>query len=156
MASGSWQSNHIKKEYFSVNEATCSPHCTSGWGSYGIRCFKYIANSTDWVSAEKHCLKLHANLVSTHSEDEFQLVKAFIRAHDPMENPTWIGLSDCQEATKWIWSDGTELNYVNWNPSEPNHLNNECCVHTNWSDQKKWNDIPCTINYPFVCAKKPA
>ncbi|XP_076829449.1 C-type lectin lectoxin-Enh4-like isoform X2 [Brachyhypopomus gauderio] len=139
------QSKRICREYFSVNEATCSRHCPSDWASYGNRCFRYIANRTNWISAEKHCLKMDANLVSIHSEHEYQVIKALIRTHDPSENPTWIGLSDCHKVTEWIWSDGTEFNYFKWNPNEPNYLNND----------KNWNDIPCREKYPFVCAKKP-
>lgn len=48
-------------------------------------------------SVKAHCLRMGANLVSIHSGDEYQWVKALIRAHDQKENPTWIGLSDCQE-----------------------------------------------------------
>ncbi|KAF4088845.1 hypothetical protein AMELA_G00059400 [Ameiurus melas] len=70
--------------------------CPFGWVQYGRRCFMYQATLMNWVSAEKHCLNLDAHLVSIHSEDEYQLVKALIRAHDHQENPTWIGLNDCQ------------------------------------------------------------
>ncbi|XP_072543838.1 lactose-binding lectin l-2-like [Salminus brasiliensis] len=145
-----------KIEHFSVQYSSCSSYCPAGWVTYSRRCFKYVGQEMSWVSAETHCLSLGANLVSIHNDNEYQLVKALIRVNDHMENPTWIGLSDCQQEKTWIWSDGTKLNYTKWNSDEPNFTEKECCVHMNWRDEKNWNDIPCTLKYPFVCVKKLA
>ncbi|XP_034159660.2 lactose-binding lectin l-2-like isoform X2 [Pangasianodon hypophthalmus] len=106
-----------------------------------------------WNFGEKHCLKLDAHLISIHSENEYQLVKALIRAHDAQEKPTWIGLTGCQKRNNFFWSDGTKVTFTKWNPTEPNFLPGEGCVHTNWSSSKNWNDIPCDQTYSFVCAK---
>ncbi|KAI4878128.1 hypothetical protein NFI96_011075, partial [Prochilodus magdalenae] len=152
----SMQESQSGREYFSLQSPSCSPHCPPGWVTYSRRCFKYVQQALAWVSAENHCKSLDANLVSIHNENEYQLVKALIRAHDSAENPTWIGLSDCQEKMMWIWSDGTTFTYSNWNQKEPNFSDGECCVHMNWADEKNWNDIPCTLNYPFVCVRKLA
>ncbi|KAI4904661.1 hypothetical protein NFI96_024000 [Prochilodus magdalenae] len=109
-------------------------------------------------SFQAHCLNLDANLVSIHNEYENKMVKALIHAYDSMENPTWIGLSDCQKTNGWIWSDGTKFGYSKWNPNEPNHYTGECCGQINWKSettaQKDWNDIPCKNLYPFVCARR--
>ncbi|XP_053537563.1 lactose-binding lectin l-2-like isoform X1 [Ictalurus punctatus] len=137
-----------------VKEAEeCSTCCPNGWVRYERRCYKYQATYMDWASAEKHCLDLNAHLVSIHSENEHQWVKALIRTHDPRENPTWIGLISCQKRNNFFWSDGTKLTFTKWNPNEPNFDRGECCVHIDWSDSKNWNDIPCHYSYPFVCAK---
>ncbi|KAI4873464.1 hypothetical protein NFI96_029637 [Prochilodus magdalenae] len=83
------------------NEAAEQPQrflwlgCPYGWTMIDRRCFIYVSRYTDWASAERHCLSLGANLVSIHSEYEYQRVKALIRSHDYRENPTWLGLSDC-------------------------------------------------------------
>ncbi|XP_053089601.1 lactose-binding lectin l-2-like [Pangasianodon hypophthalmus] len=144
-----------EKEYFSLEGHSCSPYCPSGWVTYGRRCFMYVAQHMNWISAEvNHCLDLGANLVSIHSEDEYQVVKALIRAHDPNENPTWIGLNNCMKKHNWLWSDGTKVTFTKWNPDEPNFKNSECCVHINFSVFMNWNDIPCVDKYPFVCVKK--
>ncbi|KAL6491095.1 hypothetical protein MHYP_G00014400 [Metynnis hypsauchen] len=126
------------------------------WVRYQGHCFFYISQALDWASAEAHCLTLGAHLVSVHSESEYKMVKAFIRTHDNKENPTWLGLSNCQKRGSWFWSDGSKFGYSKWNRNEPNALNGECCVHLNWTDQKDWNDIPCNLAYPSVCRKKVA
>ncbi|KAL6491092.1 hypothetical protein MHYP_G00014370 [Metynnis hypsauchen] len=71
--------------------------CPFGWVRYEGHCFIYFSQVLDWASAEAHCLTRDAHLVSIHSENEYQLVKALIRAYDPKENPTWLGLNDCQK-----------------------------------------------------------
>ncbi|KAI4878127.1 hypothetical protein NFI96_011074, partial [Prochilodus magdalenae] len=134
---------------------TSPADCPLGWVKLGERCFIYRATTVDWASAENLCLNLDANLVSIHSEQEYQLIKALIRAHDPEEKPVWIGLSCCHKRNNWIWSDGTKLTFTKWNPNEPNS-DQECCVHMNWSDKKDWNDIQCGSSYPFVCAMRPS
>ncbi|XP_066537916.1 lactose-binding lectin l-2-like isoform X2 [Hoplias malabaricus] len=130
------QDKHSEQEYFIVQQSSCSLQCPSGWVTYGKRCIKYVNEAMAWASAE--------------------MVKALIRAHDSKENPTWIGLSDCQEQKMWIWSDGSKFNYTKWNPDEPNFSKGECCVHINFGETKDWNDIPCTLKHPFVCVKKLA
>ncbi|XP_058251172.1 lactose-binding lectin l-2-like [Hemibagrus wyckioides] len=105
-------------------------------------------------SFQNHCLKFGSNMMSVHNNNEYQLAKSLIRAYDPKDPPTWLGLSNCQKRHNWFWSDGTKVTFTKWNPTEPNFRNNECCVHMNWGGQKDWNDIPCEETYPFVCAKK--
>ncbi|KAI4873462.1 hypothetical protein NFI96_029638, partial [Prochilodus magdalenae] len=85
------------------NEAAEQPQefwgqsCPYGWTLIDRRCFIYVSRHMDWASAESHCLSLGANLVSVHSEYEYQRVKALIRSHNSGENPTWLGLSSCEK-----------------------------------------------------------
>ncbi|XP_053358019.1 lactose-binding lectin l-2-like [Clarias gariepinus] len=140
--------------------------CPAGWSLFKGRCFQYFGFRTDWASAEKHCLTQGAHLISIHNEEDYQHAKSIIRAQDPGENPTWIGLSRCKNGLNWSWSDGTQVTFTKWNPGEPNTLPNEFCVHMNWfhsftshgiffgSGIKNWNNIPCNNVYPFVCVKR--
>ncbi|KAG9274626.1 lactose-binding lectin l-2-like isoform X1 [Astyanax mexicanus] len=133
---------------------TCEPSCPYGWVKFNGRCFSYFGQAVDWVTAEAYCINLGGNLASIHSENEYQVVKALVRAYDPSEKETWIGLSNCQKKNSWIWSDGTKFTYSRWNPGEPNHSNGECCVHINWGSTKNWNDYACHIGNPFICVRK--
>ncbi|XP_047657251.1 lactose-binding lectin l-2-like [Tachysurus fulvidraco] len=130
-------------------------NCPTGWTFYSGRCYLYNAARLDWASAEKFCQKFDAHLVSIHSENEYQQIKALIRTHDPTEALTYIGLSDCQKAFQFFWSDGTKLTFTKWRQGQPdNYDNKERCVHMNAGDYKNWNDINCDYTYPSVCAKK--
>ncbi|KAG7330528.1 hypothetical protein KOW79_006750 [Hemibagrus wyckioides] len=141
------ENNVIKGRYFA--------NCPFGWVHYDGRCYLYQGTKLDWVAAENHCLSLDANLVSIHSENEYQLVKALIRAHGHQADHTYIGLSGCQKAFNFFWSDGTKLTFTKWNPGQPdNYGGRESCVHITNHDYKDWNDISCDHSYPFVCAKR--
>ncbi|XP_036453654.1 lactose-binding lectin l-2-like [Colossoma macropomum] len=148
--------NAFIKEQIKVVPKPTDSRCPAGWVRHEQRCFIYFPQALDWASAEAQCLTRGANLVSIHNENEYQLVKALIRAYDPKEDPTWLGLNSCEKRDSWFWSDGTKANYAKWNKDEPNYVNGECCVHLNYGGQKDWNDIPCSNVYPFVCSKETA
>uniref|UniRef100_A0A8B9H5L8 C-type lectin domain-containing protein n=1 Tax=Astyanax mexicanus TaxID=7994 RepID=A0A8B9H5L8_ASTMX len=135
----------------SKTDGSCTAACPYGWVKFDNRCFTYFASPLDWYSAEIYCVNLGANLASMHNENEYQMVKSLIRAHDPDENPAWIGLSgeDSQKDQQmlkfgWVWSDGTRFDFTRWNSNEPNYSNNgECCVNINWASGHK----VCRLRY---------
>ncbi|XP_064202686.1 lactose-binding lectin l-2-like [Anguilla rostrata] len=134
----------------------CQDSCPDGWKGFNDRCFKHFPQQWDWVQAESFCVSQGGNLASVHSAEEFQFLKDLCKAADPQENPFWIGLTDCQKEGTWMWSDGSKVDYQRWNSGEPNNLSDEDCVHSNWSVQKMWNDIPCTYQYRFICVQRSA
>lgn len=67
----------------------------------------------------------------------------------------WVGVNDRQIENTYINSDGSGVDWLNWNQGEPNdHGHNEDCVefHT-WDGH--WNDDMCSKAKPSVC-KCPA
>ncbi|XP_060731047.1 echinoidin-like [Tachysurus vachellii] len=130
-----------------------SKNCPTGWTSYCGRCYFYNAARLDWVSAEKFCQKFDAHLVSIHSEKEYQHIKS----HDPAQNPTYSGLSDCQKPYKFFWSDGTKLTFTKWNPGQPdNYNNNEHCVYMNAGTLKTGMVLLVTTPMPLCVPRKVA
>uniref|UniRef100_A0A3Q3M1C0 C-type lectin domain-containing protein n=1 Tax=Mastacembelus armatus TaxID=205130 RepID=A0A3Q3M1C0_9TELE len=131
--------------------------CPMFWYSFNERCYKYVATHMTWADAELYCVSQRANLVSIHSQNEQSFVKALIKNFDPAQRTTWIGLSDIHKEGKWMWSDGSAVTFTFWNTGEPNNnKRNEHCVQTNWDINLKWNDIPCSLTYSFVCASRTA
>ncbi|KAL3043980.1 hypothetical protein OYC64_003880 [Pagothenia borchgrevinki] len=124
--------------------------CRPFWYSFNGRCYKYIAADMDWADAEFHCVSEGANLVSIHSQAEHEFVKSLIKNFHPAEGWTWIGLNDIPKEGRWMWSDGSAVNFVFWNSRQPDNKGNEDCVHTNFNH--KWNDRSCSDTYPSVCA----
>uniref|UniRef100_A0A3B4C1K7 C-type lectin domain-containing protein n=1 Tax=Pygocentrus nattereri TaxID=42514 RepID=A0A3B4C1K7_PYGNA len=131
-----------------INPQLLCPSCPLGWVKFDRRCFSYVSQTLDWASAEAYCLNQGANLASIHSENEYQTVKALIRAYDPKQNPTWLGLNNCQKRRSWFWSDGTKFGYSKWNKGEPNNLNEECCVHMNWAGKFLLIQSVCVYKFP--------
>ncbi|XP_044026912.1 lactose-binding lectin l-2-like [Siniperca chuatsi] len=132
-------------------------NCPMFWYSFNGRCYKYVATRMTWADAELHCVSDGANLVSIHSLKEENFVKSLIKNFDHAQGDTWIGLSDIQKEGGWMWSDGSAVNFVYWNVREPNNSGgNEHCGHTNFGTDLKWNDLPCSQTFAFVCASRTA
>ncbi|CAB1437078.1 unnamed protein product [Pleuronectes platessa] len=93
-----------------------------------------------------------ANLVSIHSLDEENFIKALIKDFDHAEGWTWIGLSHVHKQRSWMWSDGSAVKFTFWSQGQPDHLDKEDCIHTNFQAAKKWNDLHCNGLIPSVCA----
>uniref|UniRef100_A0A669EGR2 C-type lectin domain-containing protein n=1 Tax=Oreochromis niloticus TaxID=8128 RepID=A0A669EGR2_ORENI len=106
-----------------------------------------------WADAEFHCLSQGANLVSIHNMEEENFVRLLIENFDHEQRGTWIGLSDIHKEGRWMWSDGSVVDFYNWKKGEPNNKSNEDCVTKNYRTFKKWNDWPCSSNCPSVCVK---
>ncbi|XP_038144841.1 lactose-binding lectin l-2-like [Cyprinodon tularosa] len=131
--------------------------CPMFWYSFNGRCYKYVATLMTWSKAELHCVSEGANLVSVHSFAEHDFVKSLIKNFDTAEGRTWIGLSDIHKEGGYMWSDGSAAKFFSWGPGEPNNNGGaEHCVHTNFDQDKKWNDAHCSDYYPSVCASRTA
>uniref|UniRef100_A0A4W5RDV2 C-type lectin domain-containing protein n=1 Tax=Hucho hucho TaxID=62062 RepID=A0A4W5RDV2_9TELE len=70
------------------------------------------------------------------------------------KSPTWIGLSDTHKEGRWMWSDGSQVDF--WNGEQPdNDQDTEDCVLPIWPGGMQWNDLTCSNLFAFVCAKRP-
>jgi hypothetical protein len=53
----------------------------------------------------------------------------------------------------FAWSDGSPLNFINWNKGEPNNGDGgENCVEM-YGSNSYWNDAQCGIQQAFICEK---
>ncbi len=69
----------------------------------------------------------------------------------------WVGGRKLNHDDGWVWLDGTEFSYKNWQPGEPNNVGGEeDFIQINWIYQhgKKgkmyWNDAPNDIPLDYV------
>ncbi|XP_044192370.1 lactose-binding lectin l-2-like [Thunnus albacares] len=130
-------------------------NCPMFWYSFNDRCYKYVSTRMTWADAELYCVSQKANLVSIHSLGEHNFVKSLIKNFDVAWRKVWIGLNDIPKEGRWMWSDGSAVDFVFWNSGEPNnHRGNEDCVQTNGDTDLKWNDVPCSLTFPYVCASR--
>ncbi|KAL7382488.1 hypothetical protein ABVT39_023298 [Epinephelus coioides] len=127
-------------------------NCPMFWYSFNGRCYKYISTRFTWADAELHCVSEGANLVSIHSQDEENFVRSLVSNFDPVQGSTWIGLSDTQREGRWMWSDGTAVDFTFWYSGMPNGGDSQNCVHKNYATQ--WNDYQCSYGFPSVCATR--
>ncbi|XP_065325663.1 lactose-binding lectin l-2-like [Pelmatolapia mariae] len=133
-------------------------NCPMFWWNFNGRCYKYVATRMTWADAELYCVSQRANLVSIYSEEEENFVRSFIKNFDHTEERTWIGLSDLHKEGRWMWSDGCAVSFTYWSPKQPDNWQGiEHCGHNNFeTNNKKWNDVPCSVTYTSVCATRVA
>uniref|UniRef100_A0A8B9JHP7 C-type lectin domain-containing protein n=1 Tax=Astyanax mexicanus TaxID=7994 RepID=A0A8B9JHP7_ASTMX len=51
----------------------------------------------------------------------------------------------------WIWSDGSNSSYRDWNTGEPNNKESEICIQLQGKNGYRWADVACHWPNPFVC-----
>ncbi|CAN9503894.1 unnamed protein product [Ophioblennius macclurei] len=143
----------VKEKSFQLQRSGCPLF----WYSFKGRCYQYVASHMEWADAELHCVSQGGNLVSIHSVEEQNFVASLIKNFDPEEGVTWIGLSDLHKESRWMWSDGSRVNFVFWGSGQPDNLGNyEHCAEVNWLPANKWNDSRCSHTFPSVCALRTA
>ncbi|RXN38610.1 zinc finger MYM-type 1-like protein [Labeo rohita] len=104
--------------------------CPYGWTNFGVRCFRFFSQQVNWITAEKNCQSLDANLASVHNKLENDFLLSLL----PSSTLCWMGAHDGEQDGQWLWSDGTPNDYTNWCPGEPNNSGSpENCGEINFS-----------------------
>ncbi|XP_038164187.1 ladderlectin-like [Cyprinodon tularosa] len=132
-----------------------SASCPSGWSEYNGNCYHYVSMPLDWASAEKHCMSMGGHLASVHNLREYHQIQNVIRTATYGSGRTWVGGTNAQKSSIWFWSDGSQFDYTNWCPRQPdNWRGNQHCLEMNYSASKCLDDLGCGYHLPSVCAKK--
>ncbi len=114
----------------------------------------FSSPDTRWMSAEKKCVEMGGHLVSITSEEENTFVASASQAAFGRVTSVAIGACDKNKEGEWIWTNGDEYSYSNWNRNEPNNLDGlQHYAHMYiYSNYGKWDD---TFNYDcgsyYVC-----
>uniref|UniRef100_A0A8C1US38 C-type lectin domain-containing protein n=1 Tax=Cyprinus carpio TaxID=7962 RepID=A0A8C1US38_CYPCA len=121
--------------------------CPYGWTNFGVRCFKLFSQEVNWVTAERKCQSLDANLASVHSKIEHDFLLSLLPSSAAR---CWFGLHDGEQEGEWLWTDGTPFDYTHWAPGQPDGLQIENCGEFNF--QSKNYNFTSTSNMKwFIC-----
>ncbi|XP_063953416.1 macrophage mannose receptor 1-like isoform X1 [Lytechinus pictus] len=151
-----------KKAVSSVQPVTNAPtpvpqgNCPVGTMRFDNMCYRMIgANSADrntWYNARDICRNTYnGDLATIHSQ---ALQSFFITQMKGIDYQMYIGLSDSLNNGQFRWTDGTSVDYTNWNADEPNdHNGDEDCVEMIEPSERagKWNDQTCNDYNAFIC-----
>nr|KAG5696149.1 hypothetical protein BaRGS_026508 [Batillaria attramentaria] len=137
-------------------------HCANNtWAPFGDFCY-YAApqNTKSWPEANYLCRKMGLELLSVHSVEELTFVQSLVKLattttaysyYSASLNRVWIGLQRTLEGG-FRWTDGSAVDFFQWNEGEPNNQHNEEDCAELLVDSGRWNDMPCIgSNRGFVC-----
>ncbi|XP_077083163.1 ladderlectin-like [Siphateles boraxobius] len=91
--------------------------CPATWTKLGLRCYKYFSHPSNWITAERNCQSLGANLASVRNKLENDFLLSLL----PPSTRAWIGAHDAVQDGHWLWSDGSVFLYTHWRTGEPNN-----------------------------------
>ena len=88
-------------------------------------------------------------LACISSAEENEIV-AKVSSTGTTTTSSYIGLTrNAENLQEWLWADGSEVSYTNWNQGEPNSVNEtvaEIYDSTRNTGAGKWNDCTITLN----------
>ncbi|XP_056611482.1 galactose-specific lectin nattectin-like isoform X2 [Triplophysa dalaica] len=130
---------------------TAAKTCTFGWNRFGAKCFRFFPQAVNWATAEKTCENNGATLASVRSKVQNDFLLSLL----PGSTQAWIGGHDGEVDGQWLWVTGYPLGYTNWCFGEPNNAGRpENCLEINWTQNRCWNDAPCSATIGFICSKR--
>ena len=121
-----------------------------------------VSRSLNWSDAESYCLDTFGtHLATITSDNENRDVRsAGTEAGIATSSRLWFGFNDLDVEGTWKWTDGTNANYTNWSPNNPNNFGSgqHCSsmyplTSAQSSYNTTWDDNFCYSGYPFVCNK---
>ncbi|XP_072042584.1 C-type mannose receptor 2-like [Amphiura filiformis] len=158
IASGSWNDEDCSGRFRYMCK-TEIPTCLEGWKEFNNTCylFEHNIDYVSYVNAKRKCDHLDAQLAVIHSQEEQDFLAGNIHV-DPNDNwhYYYIGLHDTEIEGQFEWVDGTPLDFIAWNPGEPNnaagHVGEDCVGLWPWRGGT-WNDFPCSKLCSYICEK---
>ncbi|XP_042265650.1 galactose-specific lectin nattectin-like [Thunnus maccoyii] len=129
------------------------PQCPHGWTKHGSRCFIIQNSHATMAEAECACIGLGGNLASIHQHSELSFIRKLIFKSCHVYQSVWIGIFDAIQGGKWLWTDGSKVDYTCWSHGGPHIVGGEHCTVIN-SNGFSWNHLSCHNRKPFVCARK--
>nr|XP_057907639.1 lactose-binding lectin l-2-like [Doryrhamphus excisus] len=123
--------------------------CPQGWTQVDDHCYIFQSEVRTFADAESVCNTLGGNLASIHSYLENLAVAGLIK--EGGADYAWIGLHDAIKKGNYIWTDGTNVEFLNFAPVEPNGTG--ACVELYVADFTFF-DEDCTIFHPYVCTRE--
>uniref|UniRef100_A0A1A8J317 C-type lectin domain-containing protein n=1 Tax=Nothobranchius kuhntae TaxID=321403 RepID=A0A1A8J317_NOTKU len=136
------------------------------WEKHGDKCYYFSNLYLPWNESRSFCEDLGADLVKIDSREEQEFLVGKVKAKMEFpEDKFWIGLTDSENESSWIWVDGSPLNtnLTFWSKSEPDNWEQknplgEDCVRMGEKgaeDLKCWFDQSCDAPQKSICEKLP-
>ena len=143
----------------SPNTTATPISCDSGWTlfEHTQKCYSFYTTTKDWTSALSFCKSKttnpSANLVSIPDQrtNDF-LLNGLPATSDNTE--VWLG--GYRENGQWVWSDGSQWSYTNWQSGKPSAGgNNDYLEFWGTEANRVWNNVQKSYGRRILCQYDP-
>ena len=111
----------------------------------------YVRSDTEmtWTAAKEYCADKSMELATIHSAEEQEAAYAVCSSNWLC----WLGLNDLETNSVFLWQDGSEPEYENWYPGQPdnNGMEGYNCVLMH-SINGQWFDHLCSSSLYALCS----
>ncbi|XP_051944921.1 macrophage mannose receptor 1-like [Xyrauchen texanus] len=127
-----------------------SPGCQAGWSRYGSYCYNIAMETKTFDEAKQICEQTGANLVdvSNRYENAFLISLVGLRP----EKHFWIGLSNTEQADRFLWSNGDKVTFTHFNVGLPDK-HQGCVAMLTGLSAGLWDVLACNIKNKYICKK---
>ncbi|CAN9505425.1 unnamed protein product [Ophioblennius macclurei] len=132
-----------------------SSGCETFWDTDPLTdsCYQFNFQATlSWSEARISCQQQGADLLSITKLHEQTYINGLLTGYNA---DLWIGLNDLDIKGGWQWADSSPLKYLNWEPEQPNHAEEENCAVIRTESSGRWQNRDCSVALPYVCKKRP-
>ena len=124
------------------------------WVKIGNKEYCFNSNTLIWNDAKAFCMTEGGKLFEPRDAQENSAVTDYAFSNEL--RLFWIGIQDEPVSPEGTWvyaSDGSPLEYTNWNQGEPNNSGDEDCGEIGYFTGNLWNDYKCATLLGSVCEK---
>jgi len=106
-----------------------------------------------WAEAQEACRARSMELASVHSAEENRFMWDLINVYNEVYAASWIGFTDADIETIFVWTDGTTVDYTNWSSGQPSSGYTEDCTDMSSGNDGQWWDKDCSLDKGVLCRR---
>jgi hypothetical protein len=120
VAPSSGTAEKTKKDQALEPTAAIRPTIPADARAFSGKHYKLFTEQMSWHEARDQCKQMGGHLVIVKNESENNFVRSLL--DDARLGSAWLGATDEKVEGKWVWVDGSEMTYANWNDGQPNNV----------------------------------
>nr|XP_023012625.1 macrophage mannose receptor 1-like isoform X1 [Leptinotarsa decemlineata] len=116
----------------------------------------YLGNEkVTYFGAIQYCEDMYMTLASVRNAEENSALHHLILTKGIKGHRSWISANQRVGSTNWLWLNGSDVEYFNWDQGKPSNegLGENCITVSEKEQQAKWVDAPCDEKNYAVCEK---
>uniref|UniRef100_A0A673NB35 Secretory phospholipase A2 receptor-like n=1 Tax=Sinocyclocheilus rhinocerous TaxID=307959 RepID=A0A673NB35_9TELE len=112
--------------------------------------YYFASKPFPWESVSFACKMMGADLLSVHSSEELDFIREHINKNSEF---WWIGLSANSGHNGLSWTDGSALDYENWENGRFYRKPGQTCIQMS-SQSGQWSAGSCKDRHGYVCKRR--